>query len=305
MINAVLENKNGWNYSSPVVAKSAAGRGNPKFIKAHNRASGFFMRQARSHQHSMVGRAGQPKGWPGSLVTGISTPVRLTTRKRGNFGGELNEFTKEAVIMTAILTHFLPKVTIENGRAVTTSIAVADFFQKRHDDVLKKLRTLECSPDFRVRNFAETSYTRENPNGGPGIPTPMYEMTKDGFVFLVMGFTGKKAAAFKEAYISEFNRLEAELTKSLTPAAPLMPVFPVETDFSYLTVVERGQVVNIRIVMPGQMLLSYGDFVEMAQRTGCVVIDETDLRSLSSEAIILLCENAKRSRAKWERIHSF
>lgn len=37
-------------------------------------------------------------------------------------------------------------------------------------------------------------------------------MTKDGFVFLVMGFTGKKAAAFKEAYIAEFNRMEAGLT---------------------------------------------------------------------------------------------
>jgi hypothetical protein len=36
-------------------------------------------------------------------------------------------------------------------------------------------------------------------------------MTKDGFVFLVMGFTGKKAAAFKEAYIAEFNRMEAQL----------------------------------------------------------------------------------------------
>lgn len=39
----------------------------------------------------------------------------------------------------------------------------------------------------------------------------MYTMTKDGFVFLIMGFTGKKAAAFKEAYIAEFNRMEAEL----------------------------------------------------------------------------------------------
>lgn len=300
MMNAVLENKNGWNYSPHVAAKSAAGRGNPKFTKAHNRASGFFMRQARSHQHSMVGRAGQPKGWPGSLVTGISTPVRLTTRKRGNFGGELNEFTKEAAIMATILTHFLPKVIIENGRAVTTSIAVADFFQKRHDDVLKKLRTLECSPDFTARNFAASEYTDST-----GRTLPMYEMTKDGFVFLVMGFTGKRAAAFKEAYISEFNRLEAELSKSLTPAAPVTPAFPAETDFSYLAVVERGQVVNIRIVMPGQMLLCYSDFIEMAQRTGCVVIDEADLRSLSSEAIISLCENAKRTRAKWEKIHSF
>ncbi|WP_395839891.1 Rha family transcriptional regulator, partial [Edwardsiella tarda] len=42
------------------------------------------------------------------------------------------------------------------------------------------------------------------------------EMTKDGFVFLVMGFTGKRAAAFKEAYIAEFNRMEAQLLQKTT-----------------------------------------------------------------------------------------
>ncbi|OAH95758.1 hypothetical protein AZH52_01600 [Proteus mirabilis] len=43
--------------------------------------------------------------------------------------------------------------------------------------------------------------------------TPFFQMTKNGFVFLVMGFTGKKAAQFKEAYISEFDRMEAELAE--------------------------------------------------------------------------------------------
>ena len=37
----------------------------------------------------------------------------------------------------------------------------------------------------------------------------MVEMTRDGFTFLVMGFTGAKAAQFKEQYISEFNKMEA------------------------------------------------------------------------------------------------
>lgn len=45
----------------------------------------------------------------------------------------------------------------------------------------------------------------------------MYYMTRDGFTFLVMGFTGKVAAQFKEDYINAFNRMEAELK---TPAAP-------------------------------------------------------------------------------------
>ncbi len=99
-----------------------------------------------------------------------------------------------------------PSVFIHDGKAVTTSQAVAEYFNKRHDDVLKKLRTLDCSAEFNARNFAEVGYT-----DAKGEKRPMFEMTKDGFVFLVMGFTGKKAAAFKEAYIAEFNRMEAEL----------------------------------------------------------------------------------------------
>ena len=47
-------------------------------------------------------------------------------------------------------------------------------------------------------------------------------MTKDGFTFLVMGYTGKKAAAFKEAYIKRFNEMEAELRKKDNPTELLM-----------------------------------------------------------------------------------
>lgn len=113
--------------------------------------------------------------------------------------------------MTHRLSVHTPSVTIHDGKAVTTSQAVAEYFIKRHDNVLRSIDSLECSPEFRLLNFKETSYQRENPNGGTGIGTKYYEMTKDGFVFLVMGFTGKKAAAFKEAYIAEFNRMEAML----------------------------------------------------------------------------------------------
>ncbi|WP_074013456.1 Rha family transcriptional regulator [Candidatus Sodalis sp. SoCistrobi] len=99
-----------------------------------------------------------------------------------------------------------PKVIIRNGKAVTTSLDVADYFDKRHERVLDKIRNLDCSPRFTEHNFVSSEYTDST-----GRKLPMYTMTKDGFVFLVMGFTGKKAAAFKEAYIAEFNRMEAEL----------------------------------------------------------------------------------------------
>ncbi|UBX28458.1 Rha family transcriptional regulator [Arsenophonus apicola] len=112
--------------------------------------------------------------------------------------------------MTLQLSTITPKVIIHNGKAVTSSQDVSHYFGKRHDDVLKKIRNLDCSSEFHVRNFAEM-FQKINIGKGAKRESKYYEMTKDGFVFLVMGFTGKKAAQFKEAYIAEFNRMEAEL----------------------------------------------------------------------------------------------
>ena len=101
----------------------------------------------------------------------------------------------------------------EDGRIYTTSMQVAEHFGKRHDNVLKAVRRLECSDDFRLLNFEETVVTRENPRGGAPIESPAFRITRDGFVFLAMGFTGKEAAAWKEAYILAFNQMEAELKR--------------------------------------------------------------------------------------------
>jgi Rha family phage regulatory protein len=203
--------------------------------------------------------------------------------------------------MASQISSVLPEITIHNGRAVTTSIAVANYFQKEHKNVLQKIRALECSPAFTTANFSAVVVNVQA--GFNERETEAYEMTRNGFIFLVMGFTGKKASAFKEAYIAEFDRMEAELTKQPS-TAPAVPIFPVTSDFSYLTTVERGHVVDIRIVMSGQILAHYSDFIEMVQRTGSVVIDEAELRSLSSEAIMTLCEAARQSRYKWEKLHS-
>ena len=88
------------------------------------------------------------------------------------------------------------------AEATTTSLKVAKYFQRNHRDVLRALRELDCSADFSVRNFALTEYIDNQ-----GKPRPMYEMTKNGFVFLVMGFTGKQAALFKESYIAAFDEM--------------------------------------------------------------------------------------------------
>ncbi|WGM07561.1 Rha family transcriptional regulator [Arsenophonus nasoniae] len=117
--------------------------------------------------------------------------------------------------MTPQLSTINPKVTIRNGKAITTSIAVAEYFEKQHKDVLKKIRSLECSTAFTMANFCAVGV--EVKAGFNKREIEAYEMTKDGFVFLVMGFTGKKAAQFKEAYIAEFNRMETKLHSTPQP----------------------------------------------------------------------------------------
>lgn len=65
---------------------------------------------------------------------------------------------------------------------------------------------MDCSEEFRLSNFGESSYKNDQ-----GKKQPCYYMTRDGFVFLAMGYRGKKAAQFKEMYIKRFNKMEKHI----------------------------------------------------------------------------------------------
>ncbi|MFI8711997.1 Rha family transcriptional regulator [Brevibacillus brevis] len=91
-----------------------------------------------------------------------------------------------------------------NGQAFCSSRQVAEEFEKRHDNVLQDVRSLDCSAEFRLLNFQESSYKNDQ-----NKKQPEYLMTKDGFTFLAMGYRGAKAARFKEAYIRRFNEMAA------------------------------------------------------------------------------------------------
>lgn len=101
-------------------------------------------------------------------------------------------------------------VEAKNGQAVTSSLVVADYFRKAHKDVLKAIRGLECSANFTGRKIAPCVYINELCNNVKK-ELLIYYMTRDGFTFLAMGFTGKVAAQFKEAYINAFNEMEEKL----------------------------------------------------------------------------------------------
>ncbi len=104
---------------------------------------------------------------------------------------------------------FNPSLAVINGTIKTTSLKVAEHFGKRHDRVLRAINNLECSPEFTESNFGVSEY-----KDASGKSNPYYEMTKDGFTFLAMGFTGKEAAKWKEAYINAFNKMAEQLSSN-------------------------------------------------------------------------------------------
>lgn len=116
-----------------------------------------------------------------------------------------------------------PIVRKVGNRAVTSSKDVADYFGKAHKHVLDDIRSLisqepSIEPNFRP-NVILTKV-------GYGVrKDPSYDMTRDGFTLLAMGFTGAKALKFKLAYIAEFNAMEEALKASTEIAQRNGPPF--------------------------------------------------------------------------------
>ncbi|MFW2011369.1 Rha family transcriptional regulator [Acinetobacter bereziniae] len=106
-------------------------------------------------------------------------------------------------------------VFIQDDQVKTTSLKIAEIFKKRHDHVLRKIENIltmkSTAPNFEVSEFTEHNFQLSEYLDGTGRKLPMYEMTKDGFIFLVMGFTGEDAALTKIAYINTFNQMAAML----------------------------------------------------------------------------------------------
>lgn len=108
-----------------------------------------------------------------------------------------------------------------NGVPITTSYLVAETFKKPHYQVLRDIDNLECSDCFRESNFVFSFKIREIANGGHKEDR-YCSITKDGFTFLAMGYTGKKAAEFKEKYIAAFNAMEQQIRQGLQLSSEFM-----------------------------------------------------------------------------------
>ena len=92
-----------------------------------------------------------------------------------------------------------------DGELVVTSRQVAEDFGKRHSEVLRAIEDkIEINAILRSsKYFIESTYIDK-----ANRKSKEYLLTRDGFSFLVMGFTGAKADEWKLKYIEAFNKME-------------------------------------------------------------------------------------------------
>ncbi|EDN8993461.1 transcriptional regulator [Listeria monocytogenes] len=103
------------------------------------------------------------------------------------------------------------------------SLFVAEFFEKRHDHVLRDIGKITAPKSGLSEEFIKSNFKRTHYKDATGRKLPCYAMTRDGFTMLVMGYTGKKAMKFKELYIRRFNEMEEFIT-SLVAARKEFPL---------------------------------------------------------------------------------
>lgn len=117
-------------------------------------------------------------------------------------------------------------VFIDNGRAVTDSLTVAEEFEKSHDDVLRDIRTqidklrIAGESEFSLRNFAESNYRNER-----GRDYPKFDMTEDAFAIVAMSYVTPKAMKMKVRFIEEFKKMREQINGSIVMSKELQAIF--------------------------------------------------------------------------------
>jgi Rha family phage regulatory protein len=123
--------------------------------------------------------------------------------------------------MNTEITQITQDLTRSGKTATVSSLKVAERFGKRHTNVLRAIESLELDDEFGRLNFEPSSYLNEQ-----NKEQPCYNITRDGFAILAMGFTGPEAMKWKKAYIQAFNQLEQAHLERLQQQAEFVAELP-------------------------------------------------------------------------------
>ncbi|EJG9994455.1 Rha family transcriptional regulator [Campylobacter coli] len=104
-----------------------------------------------------------------------------------------------------IINNVEVNLNIKENKVFINSLDLAKVFNKNHKDVLETTKN-QPQNDFTESNFILSTYKDKK-----GELRPCYNLTRDGFSLLVMGFTGQKAYKWKVEFIKAFNEMEKRL----------------------------------------------------------------------------------------------
>lgn len=109
-------------------------------------------------------------------------------------------------------------VFIKKENVFTTSLSVAEVFKKQHKNVIQAIEN--AVDDLQQINglknqLVKKSFVKSAYKDKKGEMRPMYYLDRDAFSFVVMSFTGVKAAEWKWSYIQAFNAMEDTLRQIL------------------------------------------------------------------------------------------
>lgn len=162
-----------------------------------------------------------------------------------NARGDVRRMLREAPEADQGNVVFLPQVHIDGESALTNSRHVAEAFDKAHHHVMRDVDNLMKNidyPELAGRLFRVVMF-----QDGSGIARRSFDMTKQGFMLLAMGFTGAKAIRFKLAFIDAFEALERAALAGSSGAALALA----ESRIAKLEG-EIGAVADLLLEMPSQ-----------------------------------------------------
>lgn len=152
-------------------------------------------------------------------------------------------------------------LSTQNGEPVASSLQIAESFGKEHNHVLRDIKVLlEGMPkNGQTPMFYKTEYVHEQ----NGQTYPMYQMNRDGFSLLVMGFTGKAALEWKLKYIAAFNEMERRIKQpQMTPAALREAILNPDTVIQLCRQIKAEREKNARLTAENAKLTAANEIMQ-------------------------------------------
>ncbi|MBQ4535031.1 MAG: Rha family transcriptional regulator [Ruminococcus sp.] len=183
------------------------------------------------------------------------------------------------------------KIINDNGTLTVSSLQVAEDFGKEHKNVIQAIEKIKAENSAVTPMFIEDTY-----QSGTGKNYKSYNLTRDGFSLLVMGFTGKKALEWKLKYIEAFNLMEQEIKEQYSDISPQLK-FLIEMERKQKQLEAKQQELENKIA----------DITEMRDETIKATFNygriDTELQKSIVKAVKIRCIDICRTAQMYDAVH--